>query len=381
MREGRRPNMLGVLVSCVVLAMLPVDLFSQGKPAATTAPATTPQVTTSTTDQTAQSAPEKPVYVSPFHATGPVARVDGEPITAETFNEDAHAWAQGIRGMLPTGQLNLYRDQLLEHAIDRHLFDRAMKKAAIELSDEELEEQWQAWLVREFPSPLARELFLKDPESDLAGLREELALQWRRQRFIVKRYKIEVTKAELAKFYASYGEGYTKPELVHARQILLSLPQDASVAEVKKREAEATLLRERLVNGDATFAELARQHSEDPSAVRDGDIGWLKRRRMMEDFSKVAFALEVGEISQPVRTFQGWHIIEVVERSDERKPPLEEIEPRLRGALFEREVREATNRFLVSERRRSRIERMRENIQLREAKEWQFDWSTTPLEQ
>ena len=226
MREGRRPNMRGVLVSCVMLAMLPVDLLSQGKPAATTAPATTPQVTTSTTDKTAQSAPEKPVYVSPFHATGPVARVDGEPISAETFNEDAHAWAQGIRGMLPTGQLNLYRDQLLEHAIDRHLFDRAMKKAAIELSDEELEEQWQAWLVREFPSPLARELFLKDPESDLAGLREELALQWRRQRFIVKRYKIEVTKAELAKFYASYGEGYTKPELVHARQILLSLPQD-----------------------------------------------------------------------------------------------------------------------------------------------------------
>ena len=107
----------------------------------------------------------------------------------------------------------------------------------------------------------------------------------------------------------------------------------------------------------------------------------MKRRRMMEEFSRVAFELEVGEISQPVRTFQGWHLIEVMERRESKPQTFEELEPKLKLALFEREVREATNRFLVSERRRSKIERLEKNILIKDVKSWQFDWSTTPLEQ
>ena len=133
--------------------------------------------------------------------------------------------------------------------------------------------------------------------------------------------------------------------------------------------------------GASSFEELARQHSEDASAVRGGELGWLKRRRMMEEFSRVAFELEVGEISQPVRTFQGWHLIEVMERRESKPQTFEELEPKLKLALFEREVREATNRFLVSERRRSKIERLEKNILIKDVKSWQFDWSTTPLEQ
>lgn len=328
----------------------------------------------------AQEPPPKPIYESPFRAKGPIARIDGVPISAAVFNEDAHHFAQGIRGMLPVSQLELYRDQLVEHAIDRYLLERAIEKAKITIPEDELEKEWQAWLVREFPSEFARDLFVKDPKSDLETLRAELETQLVRQRFIVKRYKIEVTPKELERFYKQYGENYASPEMVRVRQILLAVSEDAEPAKVKKREAEAKLLRERLINGSSTFEELARQQSDDASAVRGGDLGWLKRRRMMEDFSRVAFELEVGEISPPVRTFQGWHLIEVMERRETRKQTLEELEPKLRLTLFEREVREATNRFLVSERRRSKIERLDKNIVIRDAKEWQFDWSTTPLE-
>lgn len=353
----------------VVCAMTSWSQVSSGQ--------TTPKVT----ESAQEDPPPRPIYEAPFEATGPIARVDGVEISAEVFNEDAYHFAQGIRGMLPVGQLDLYRDQLVEHAIDRYLLERAIGKARITIPEEELEREWQAWLVREFPSEFSREQFQKDPKNDLGKFREELRAQLVRQRFIVERYKIEVTRKELERFYKQNGEGYASPEMVRARQILLSVAQDADTASIKKREAEAKLLRERLINGASSFEELARQHSEDASAVRGGDLGWLKRRRMMEEFSRVAFELEVGEISQPVRTFQGWHLIEVMERRESKPQTFEELEPKLKLALFEREVREATNRFLVSERRRSKIERLEKNILIKDVKSWQFDWSTTPLEQ
>ena len=83
--------------------------------------------------------------------------------------------------------------------------------------------------------------------------------------------------------------------------------------------AFAQSLRQRILDGE-DFADLALRYSEDPgSGVEGGDLGWAGRGRYVPEFDEVAFSLEVGEISEPVKTTFGYHIIEVLERDDERE--------------------------------------------------------------
>jgi hypothetical protein len=118
-----------------------------------------------------------------------------------------------------------------------------------------------------------------------------------------------------------------EPERVRARQILLSVdpPADASEEEIEEayeeRRDEAEQLAEQLSEG-ADFAELAEEESDDPgSRGQGGDVGFFTSEGTSDSgaqfapaFVDAAFALEEGELSDPVRTQFGWHIIEVTER-------------------------------------------------------------------
>ena len=91
---------------------------------------------------------------------------------------------------------------------------------------------------------------------------------------------------------------------------------------VTRTEAEALDLaldlRQQLLDG-ADFAALAAEYSSDTtSAVNGGDLGWFGRGRMVAPFEEAAFSLEVGEISEPIRTDFGYHLIEVLEKDAER---------------------------------------------------------------
>src|SRR5690606_27827948 len=75
-------------------------------------------------------------------------------------------------------------------------------------------------------------------------------------------------------------------------------------------------LRERIVNGES-FTELARLHSQDASASKGGDLGWLSPGDTVPEFERAMNQLKVNEISQPVQTEFGWHLIQVLGRRDE----------------------------------------------------------------
>jgi peptidyl-prolyl cis-trans isomerase SurA len=108
----------------------------------------------------------------------------------------------------------------------------------------------------------------------------------------------------------------TAPVIVHrthARHILIKTNELVPQAEAR-RKIEA--LKERLDNR-ADFAELARLNSEDASGSKGGDLGWLSPGDTVPEFEGAMNALAVGEISAPVQTPFGWHLIQVLERRDE----------------------------------------------------------------
>ena len=137
----------------------------------------------------------------------------------------------------------------------------------------------------------------------------------------------------------------------HARHILIKVNELVSSDEARHKLAG---LKERLDNG-ADFAELARLYSNDLSAAKGGDLGWLYQGDTVPDFERAMDALKIGEVSQPVQSPFGWHLIQVHERKsaepgDERKRLL------ARQALRERKSDEAYEDWLRQMRDRAYVE-------------------------
>lgn len=137
----------------------------------------------------------------------------------------------------------------------------------------------------------------------------------------------------------------------HARHILIKVNELTSSEEARHKLVG---LKERLAHG-ADFAELARLYSQDLSAAKGGDLGWLYPGDTVPEFERAMDALPVGEISAPVQTPFGWHLIQVLERKeaaigDERK----RIQARL--VLRERKADEAYEDWLRQLRDRAHVE-------------------------
>lgn len=99
----------------------------------------------------------------------------------------------------------------------------------------------------------------------------------------------------------------------HARHVLIKTNEIVSDAEAKHRLQQ---LKERIENG-ADFAELARLHSEDLSASKGGDLGWLSPGDTVPEFERAMDSLRPGKLSDPIKTPFGWHLIQVLERRDQ----------------------------------------------------------------
>jgi peptidyl-prolyl cis-trans isomerase SurA len=147
------------------------------------------------------------------------------------------------------------------------------------------------------------------------------------------------------------GTGPVLVEQTHARHILVRTNEVVSEEEGRRKLQE---LRERIVNG-ADFAELARLHSDDGSATRGGDLGWLYPGDTVPEFERAVADLKPLEVSQPVKTQFGWHLIQVLERrtadaSSDRK----RLEAR--KALRDRKSDEAYQEWLRQMRDRAYVE-------------------------
>jgi peptidyl-prolyl cis-trans isomerase SurA len=136
------------------------------------------------------------------------------------------------------------------------------------------------------------------------------------------------------------------------RHILIKTSEIVSEADAQRRLRD---LRERIVSGGADFAALARVHSGDGSAARGGDLGWVFPGDTVPDFERAMDALKPGEVSQPVKTPFGWHLIQVLERRTGALP-VERQRLLARQAIRERKSEEAYQEWLRQLRDRTYVE-------------------------
>jgi peptidyl-prolyl cis-trans isomerase D len=141
--------------------------------------------------------------------------------------------------------------------------------------------------------------------------------------------EIKVSEDTLHRLYEERAELYGTPEKRFARHILIKVPQDASKEEVSQALETAESLRARILAGE-DFATLAEEYSQDiGSKANGGDLGAVTRGVMVEPFERALFALKEGEVSEPVRTRFGWHVIKLDRIESGSTKPFEEVRDEL----------------------------------------------------
>jgi peptidyl-prolyl cis-trans isomerase D len=234
------------------------------------------------------------------------------------FDRDIYNRVLGMNRLTPEAFETMQRDNLLIGKM------RAFVVDGVNVSDAEAR-AWYEWNEAEVNVEYARfspadmtevtatpEAVREYYEANAENYKTEPRVKARYVAFRTEDFqaRAEIGDAEIEAYYEGNPDEFNEPKTVQARHILFSLEENADpeVVEEKRKAAEAVMTEAR---EGADFAELARTHSEGPSADRGGDLGAFTKDRMVAPFSEAAFSMAPGEISEPVRTRFGWHVIKV----------------------------------------------------------------------
>ncbi|HVY50766.1 MAG TPA: peptidylprolyl isomerase [Devosia sp.] len=278
------PARLPVLLKLLVLALVALTLG--GLPFASIA------------QDASASSSEPPAASGGATQAGPspssvVATVGGQQITEADLAFAAEDLGQELQ-QIPQDQL---RAVLLAQMIDLKLMAEAGHAANLEQSD--LYKQRLSYLT----DRALRRAYTKQAVSDT------------------------ITDAEIKAEYDKEIAAMPNVDEVHARHILVSTEDDAKAIKAQ-------------LDGGADFAALAKEKSIEPGAKDSGgDLGYFTQDKMVKPFADAAFALKVNEISQPVQTQFGWHIIQVIDRRPAAKPTLQELTQQIGQQLYVQKYR------------------------------------------
>jgi len=153
--------------------------------------------------------------------------------------------------------------------------------------------------------------------------------------------KAATTPDAMKKVYEEASKQITGEQEVRARHILV------------ETEDEAKAVKAELDKG-ADFAELAKKKSKDPGSADGGDLGFFTKEQMVPEFSTVAFALEPGKISDPVKSQFGWHIIKVEEKRSRKAPDFEQVKAQIEQYV----TRKAQADYVAKLRTEAKVERL-----------------------
>ena len=318
---------------------------------ATPAPATAPAPAETTPAAPAAKEPaaeQKPAAdAKPIELPEVVATVNGKDITRtqlqDIFNAAVQSSGMNVADLSSTQQLGGYT-QLLNDLIDRQLLLDAASKE--EITSEDVEAEIKKF-KSQFPDEAIFDTQMKQagmtPEKLQSDVREELKIR----RWMESQVKTsDVTDADAKSFYESNLKEFEQPETVKASHILFMVDADAAPEVVKEKQEAAQKAAARAKGGEE-FATLAKELSEEPGAKESGgDLGFFPKDRMVPEFANAAFAANLNDISEPVKTQFGWHVIKVTDKKAAGTVPFDEVNNQITSYLKSTRQREAVQKVM-----------------------------------
>jgi parvulin-like peptidyl-prolyl isomerase len=236
-----------------------------------------------------------------------------------------------------TAQYVALRRQAMQFLVQRAQFEQKAKELGLEVTEADVDKQMLT---------IKSQYFGKNGKCDSAcekkyeaeikkqGVTDEQVREDVRASVVQNKIYEEVTKdvtvsdKDIEEYYKKNKQNYVQPASRDVRHILV------------KKKAKAESLAQQVTR--ANFAALAKQHSEDPGSKKQGGKLPISKGRQVPEFDKAAFALDVGEISRPVKTTYGWHIILALTAiKKEKTTPLSEVRPAIRQQLLQQKKTDA----------------------------------------
>ena len=173
--------------------------------------------------------------------------------------------------------------------------------------------------------------------------------------------KIQVTKEEEQDYYNTHKDQMTQPEQIRLSEILVSTQKPAAANEktggsdksaqddpklLAAAEARAKDLLDQIHKG-AKFEDVAKKNSDGPTAAQGGDLGYFKRGALAKELEDKTFAMKPGDVSDVIRTRQGYVLLKVTEHTESGIPPLKDVEPKVQEALYMQKLDPALREYLT----------------------------------
>jgi len=280
--------------------------------------------------------------------------VDDQVITLSEVEERA---AQ-LRARSPNTPSRLLQHEAVEDLISEKLLEKELKTLSIDVSPTDLQLAIDD-LVRQngLPDQAALRRALERQGMSWTEYRETLRSQLAQMKLInlKVRSQVKVSEEEVKRRYAEVVAANAGEQEVHASHILVMLAPDAPSEAVEEALSHAKDLAEKARSG-GDFAALAAEASEGPIKGSGGDLGWFRRGEMVRELEQAAFALEPGQVSDPVRTRFGWHVIKLDDKRDLPPRPLDELASSLREGLYREELERQTEQYIVSLKKNALLE-------------------------
>src|SRR4030042_2805933 len=290
------------------------------------------------------------IIISSFAAAKPSHGLTVDRVLATVGNETITFadYQQFIKGLGNTEHTDAIDETLLKKWIEEKVILYEAKKKGIDASDDEIDEEIEEFKEQSGLSQKDFETLLKEEDMNIHGFRNLMKDKVMMLKLISEDVdsKVIIMDKEIEDFYTANKKNFiSSPETVEIKAIFLRLKEGASVTEITDMKRKSLKIAEQLKGGDS-FERLVNKYSDEPLRSQNGLLGTFEKGALLPPLDKKAFLMEKDEISDPVWVSDGVYILHLINKSDQRSKPIEEVKDEIRDHLYKEKREKIFNEWI-----------------------------------
>ncbi len=213
-------------------------------------------------------------------------------------------------------------DMILDELIAQKLLITKAIEDSVVVTDDEVEQRWEYFLQSVIAQYGSEKRVEQVYQMSIGSIKNDYSEQIRKsllaQKLSQQKFMdVKVTPREVEEFYNSFKDSLPEvPTKIEVSHIVKNVTASNSAKEDALQFAKA--IRDSILSGEVTFEDMAKRHSDDPGTREEGgDLGWFDKGKLVPEFEKAAFQLQEGQVSLPVETPFGYHLIQTIEKKSD----------------------------------------------------------------